>query len=135
MNNQYRKTALFLLAALAVAALLAACGGGQAAPPADTPVSKSVIPLTGADAAGNMSVKTADGSAPCGVFNVNGYGDKEVVLADYPGCTAATYQIMCLNDKAEWQATYVSNVSMSADSKQILVTLAQDGVCGLFPAK
>jgi hypothetical protein len=134
MNQRLTRTAAFF-AILLGALVLAGCGGGAPAPSDATAVDPQVKPLTGAEAEGDMTVKLADGTAPCGVFNVNGFGNKKAVLADFPACTAAAYQVQCLDDKAQWQPTYISNVALSGDKTTVHFTSAQEGTCALFPAK
>ncbi len=133
MNKLHLKTVCLALVVLAVAALLAACGGtaspsGQGAPAAND----TVTPLTGPEAQGDMAIKTPAGLTPCGVFNVNGFGNKRATLSDYPACTAASYRVLCLDGNAKWQPTNVSSVGMSDDKKQVTFTSAQEGTCGLF---
>ena len=136
MDQQHLKTVCLALIGLAVAGLLAACGGqsspsGQSAPAAND----TVTPLTGPEAQGDMAIKTAGGLTPCGVFNVNGFGQKRVNLSDYPACSATSYRVLCLDGNAKWQPTNVSNVGMSTDKKQVTFTSAQEGACGLFAAQ
>lgn len=129
-----------LVVTLVAALALAGCGGSQpAAPASQAPASGAdsnvVKPLTGSEAQGDLGVKAADGTSPCGVFNVNGFGDKQATMADYPACTATKYKIMCLDDKAQWQPTYISAVRLSGDRKQIFFTSSQEGTCALFPSQ
>jgi hypothetical protein len=111
--------------------LMAACGGGQAAP-ADN---SRVTPLTGPEGEGSMTIKLPDGTLPCGVFNVNGFGDKTAVLADFPGCTAPNYRVRCLDANAQWIGDNITNVFLSEDKTQVTFTSQQEGTCGLFPAQ
>lgn len=134
MNKQHLRIVVLGLTVLAMAAVLAGCGGGQANPATQTVPSTTdtVTPLTGPEAAGDMAIKTAGGLTPCGVFNVNGFGIKHVTLSDFPACSAASYRVLCLDGSAKWQPTNVSNVAMSSDKKQVTFESAQEGACGLF---
>jgi hypothetical protein len=122
------KIAVVVMVALGALALIG-CGGGEQPVPTLNP---DVTPLTGPVAESNMAIKTAAGLQPCGVFNVNGFGSKKVPLASFPGCSAAGYRVLCLNDKAQWNNANVSDVALSADKMAVTFTSAQDGTCGLF---
>jgi len=123
--NVNRMVGVAALAAL-LALTLAACEAQPAYDPA-------VTPLTGIDAENVSSIKTADGAAPCGVFDVNGHGFKVVDLNDYPGCVAGiVYNVMCLNDKAAWIAENISDVKATVGT--VTFTSKQEGSCGLFAA-
>jgi hypothetical protein len=132
MNIQRIRLAL-LATVLMGALVLIGCG----APPESQgpPLNPQVTPLTGPEAAGNMAIKSNAGVLPCGVFNVNGFGPKRVPLASFSGCSAASYRVLCLNDKAQWIGDNVSDVALSVDKTRVDFTSAQDGVCGLFPAQ
>ena len=71
--------------------------------------------LSEAEQAPYLSLPTAEGDLPCGVFDVNGHGRKYIGLADFPGCTAPV-TVMCLNGEGEWTAGNVSNVLRSSCS-------------------
>jgi len=133
MVHQWTRTSAVL--ALILAALVMAACGGASAPAAQSNSGPNVKPLTGPEAEGDMAIKLPNGNAPCGVFSSNGYGNRIATLADYPACTAATYKVLCLDSQAQWQATNVSDVSLSPDKKQVYFTSHQEGTCGLFPQK
>jgi hypothetical protein len=125
----YRPVGLLVLSLL-VAVILSACGGGAA--PTQAPVySPAVTPLTGADAENVATILTADGTAPCGAFNVNGFGPKTADLKAFPGCTATRFSVMCLNDKAVWIGDNISDVKL--DGSTLTFTSKQEGTCGIFP--
>jgi len=128
----YRPLGLLILS-LVLASLLAGCGSSGSATTQPPAYSSDVTPLAGADAQNVSSIKAADGSTPCGAFDVNGFGFKTVDLKAYPGCTATAYTVMCLNDKAQWIADNVSDVKQNGTS--LTFTSRQEGTCGLFPSK
>ena len=87
-----------------------------------------IVLLSSADQAPYMQ----GDNAPCGVFNVNGWGAKYVGLGDFPGCTAPV-TVMCLNGDGAWTADTVSGVVMHGDWEVDFIS-HQDGICGLFPS-
>lgn len=123
------------LAALGVAAVLTACGGQ----PPDAPDNASepgvydpaVSPITeNVDA--YLAIANPLGVNPCGVFDVNGHGEKIVTLSDYSGCEATDYTVYCLTGDAQWTDEFVS--SLSVEDGTVRFTSAQEGICALFPA-
>jgi hypothetical protein len=110
---------------------LSACAGATTAPTIDT----ALKPLAAGEAAPYLTIQSSDGVPPCGVFNVNGHGFKELTMDDFPECKAGTYKVLCLNDKATWLADYVSGTKLASDGKSLGFTSSQDGICGLFPQK
>jgi hypothetical protein len=137
MTDHKRIQAGAILAMILVALILAACGGagGSATQSGGSPGNNMVTPLTGPEAEGDMAIKLPNGNTPCGVFNANGFGNRIATLADYPACKAPYYKVLCLDDKAQWQAANVSDVSLSPDKKQVYFTSKQDGTCGLFASQ
>lgn len=133
MNHQPVTT--LVASALLVALGLSACGGpvggGQAGGGSAYDPSVKAIPAS--EAENYLAIKSADGLVACGVFNVNGHGYKEVVMANFPNCRAAHYTVMCLNDKAQWQTQYVSGIGLTKDKGLLTFTSAQDGICAIFP--
>jgi hypothetical protein len=122
---------LALIAFALCAVTLAACSGGASTPPTDT----SVKPLSANEAAPYLTIKSADGTLPCGVFNVNGHGFKELGMTSFPQCQATNYTVLCLNDKATWQADYVNGAKLASNGKSLGFISSQDGICALFPTK
>lgn len=89
--------------------------------------------LLGEDVAGPYSaVPNADGTLPCGVFDVNGWGTKYVGMADFPACTVPV-AVMCLTGDREWTADNVSNVVIRGDY-EVDFDSSQHGICAFFPA-
>lgn len=80
-----------------------------------------------------FGVPNADGELPCGVFDVNGWGNKYVGMANFPACTAPV-EVLCLNGDREWTADNVSGVIHHGDY-EVDFTSAQDGVCAFFSAE
>jgi len=100
------------------------CGGGAGKP------YTGINLLSEAEQAPYLSVPTAEGALPCGVFDVNGWGAKYVGMADFPACTAPV-TVMCLNSDGAWTAENVSNVVMQGDY-EVDFTSSQHGLCALF---
>lgn len=121
----------FCLLAIVGAVLTASCGGWVPESPA--PLDAPIIPLSTEEAAGEYQLPTRQGVTPCGVFDVNGFGHKVVMLADFPACAAHSYQVYCLDRIGQWRAAHVTAVSTDDASHQVTFTSAQEGTCGLFP--
>jgi len=130
IKDLFARLRLVVVSGLALVALAACAGSQTPAPPTTNP---SVTPITGSEAEELLKIKSSDGVAPCGVFNVNGHGSKDVPLASFPDCAADFYSVLCLNEQAQWIATYVKEFGISPDGKVAHFTSAQDGICGLFP--
>lgn len=122
---------IVVMASLTLLTLLSACGGATASQQTPT-YSPAVTPLSGADAQNVSSIKAADGSTPCGAFDVNGFGYKTVDLKAFPDCKASAYTVMCLNGSAQWIGDNVSEVKF--DGTTLTFTSKQEGTCALFAA-
>lgn len=135
MPTSFRFRLAALLIPLVAALGLAACGGGAAPTAAPVePFDPSVTPLTEEEAAIYEEIANPVNVTPCGVFNVNGHGDKIVTMAQYPACRAAAYEVYCLDANAQWINDAVTNVSTAVDGESVTFTSAQDGLCAVFPA-
>jgi hypothetical protein len=126
-----KRLVIILALALAASLLLAACGGGGAtSEPAYDP---AVTPLTGADLENVSGIANSAGVKPCGVFDVNGFGEKNADVVNFPNCQAAKYDVLCLNGQALWVGDHIKEVRF--DSARVSFTSEQEGFCGLFPAQ
>lgn len=94
-----------------------------------------IILLSDAEAAPYLSVDSDDYGAPCGVFDVNGWGRKYVGLGDFPACTPPDLTVMCLNGEGEWIADNVSSIVVREDGAELDFTSSQHGLCGIFEAE
>ena len=115
---------------LAVSLVLAACGGGGGAP-SEAPYDPQVTSLTGADLENVSGIANSAGVKPCGVFDVKGFGEKQADIVNFPNCTAAAYDVLCLNGQAQWVGDNIKDVRF--DSARVSFTSEQEGFCGLFP--
>lgn len=127
----FRLSALVVLA-LIVTAILAACGGGSAAP-TQAGYDASVAPFTDDQAAPYMNIQNPANKLPCGVFDVKGFGPKTVLLKDFPKC--ASYPkvwVYCLDGQAHWNSDNVSDFKHREADGALDFTSAQEGICALF---
>lgn len=88
-----------------------------------------VMPETGGPEA---DVANSAGVTPCGVFDVQGWGDKITTLADFPGCSGPV-TVMCLDGEGSWVADNVSEFAQDGDV--VTFMSSQHGTCGFFPAQ
>jgi ABC-type oligopeptide transport system substrate-binding subunit len=134
----FRTIVIVALAALAVAAILSACGGSPAAttaPAATTrPYDPAVSPYTEEQAEPYLEIANPSDELPCGIFDVNGHGEKIVTVSDYPACEADDYTVYCLTGEATWTDEFVSELTVDATGSTVRFTSAQEGICALFPA-
>lgn len=131
----FRTNLIMALAALAVAAVLTACGGSSATPaPTTAPYDPAVSPFSEEQAGPYLEIANSLGDVPCGVFDVNGHGEKIVTMSDYPSCEADDYMVYCLTGEAKWTDEFVSDLTVDATGSAVRFTSAQEGICALFPA-
>jgi hypothetical protein len=88
-----------------------------------------VMPETGGPEA---DVANSAGVTPCGVFDVQGWGDKITTLADFPDCSGPV-TVMCLDDKGDWVANNISDFAQDGDV--VTFMSGQHGTCGFFPTQ
>lgn len=77
----------------------------------------------------NAVVPNADSLTPCGVFDVQGWGDKITTLADFPACSGPV-TVMCLDGEGNWTDSTIHNLEQDGDV--VTFTSGQDGTCGFF---
>jgi hypothetical protein len=89
-------------------------------------------------AAAIATITDPDGNVPCGVFDVEGHGYKEIVFGNFPTCLEdgnsirGEVAIQCLNGEGEWVSGSITNVQINDRHTAMSFDSQQDGTCGLF---
>ena len=135
LNKTPVRFGLLVTAAVAAAALFAACAQESAPPEQPSAVEDSpfVAPLP-ADSP-EMAVPGPGGVMPCGMGRV-GWGRRVFRLGDFPACQSAfpNLTVYCLDANATWVDVTVSSVAVSPADNTVAFESSQEGLCALFPA-
>ena len=89
-------------------------------------------PLRG-EAALPYLVPGPNGSLPCEVFALNGWGPKILIREQFTNCEAtgaSAVRIACLNAEGQWTAAHISEPEF--DANEIRFRAYQHGHCGVF---
>lgn len=100
------------------------------------PYIPGVVPLDPAEAAPLLAIPLPNGTLPCGVFDVNGWGLKIIWLEDFPDCIEYIPRlgVGCLTADGQWTDEHVHRLRIRADFREMKFGSSQHGACGIFPA-